>query len=148
MNFVSNLFNYIYNKVITFKVNTFKIQSFYPVNNHIVATQQIVPKGHINILFDEDIIYIFINTTNIHNASELFMNDIEEKCFDNKYIKIYLLKSHTLEPLYKYLLEITEDTIEYIKTDLSNQKKHLHTFTDAIQSHIEFNNIKNYHIYY
>ena len=139
MNFISNLFNYVYNKIITFKVKT-----FYPQNN----INNNDPLGHINILFDEDIVYIFINTANIHNAYELFMNDIEEKCFDNKYIKIYLLKSHTLEPLYKYLLEITEETVDYIKTDLSNQKKHLHTFTDAIQSHIEFNNIKNYHIYY
>jgi hypothetical protein len=142
MNFVSNLFNYFYNKVTTFKVKTVTVQSFYPQNN----INNIDPKGH--ILFDEDILYIFINTANIHNASELFMNDLEEKCFDNKYIKIYLLKSNTLEPLYKYLLEITDETIDYIKTDLSNQRKHLHTFIDAIQSHIEFNNIKNYHIYY
>ncbi len=138
MNFFSNLFNYIYNKV-----KNFTIQSFYTQNN---INNNIDPSIH--ILFDEDIVYIFINTANIHNASELLMNDLEEKCFDNKYIKIYLLKSHTLEPLYKYSLEITNENIDCIKTNLSNQKKHLHTFTDAIQSHIEFNNIKNYHIYY
>jgi hypothetical protein len=135
MNFVSNLFNYFYNKV-----KTLTVQSFYPQNNN--------NNNNINISFDEDIIFIFINTANIHNAIELFMHDLEEKCFDNKYIKIYLLKSHILEPLYKNLLEITDENIDCIKNKLSNEKKHLHTFTDAIQSHIEFNNIKNYHIYY
>jgi hypothetical protein len=138
MNFVSNLFNYFYNKV-----KNLTVHSFYPQNN---INNNIDPKGH--ILFDEDIVYIFINTTNIHNASELFMNNIEEKCFDNKYIKIYLLKTHTLKSLYKNVLQITDENIDFIKYDLSNEKKHLHTFTDAIQSHIEFNNIKNYHIYY
>ena len=36
--------------------------------------------------------------------------------------------------------------IEWIKSKLSNQRRHLHTMIDAIDSYIEYNNIQNYTI--
>jgi hypothetical protein len=132
MDIISNIFNFFYQK----------IQSFYTVNEN-------KPKINNN---NDDIIYVFINTANIYNASEMMFNNLQNNLdkYNNKYIRIYLLKSHTLEPLFKdlCLLKINEENISYIKFELSKKRRHLHTFIDAIDSFIEYNKIKNYLIYY
>ena len=91
----------------------------------------------------DSIHYFFINTANIYNATELLLNKLNE--MDNKQIKIYLLKSHTLEQLCDKLT-VNNFNIEWIKSKLSNQRRHLHTMIDAIYSYIEYNNIQNYTI--
>ena len=131
MNYISNLFNYFSNKIQSIFINNTNININIP-----------------NIITNDDIIYLFINTANIYNATEMMFNDIQKDYYNNKYIKIYLLKSHTLEPLYNVLLKVNSDNLDYIKYELSKQRRHLHTFIDAIESHIEFNNIKNYTIFY
>jgi hypothetical protein len=67
--------------------------------------------------------------------------------YNNKSVSIYLLKSHNIELLCDKII-INDDNLEYIKHKLSKKRRHLHTFIDAIYSFIEYNNIKNYHIYY
>ena len=68
--------------------------------------------------------------------------------YNNKYIKIYLLKSHKLKPLFYSPVKVNELNVELIKKKLLSKRRHLHTFIDAIDSFIEYNNIKNYQIYY
>lgn len=135
MDILSNFFNFFYQK----------IQSFYTTDNNETNT-------NINNNINDDIIYVFINTANIYNASEMMFNNLQNNIdkYNNKYIRIYLLKSHTLEPLFKdlYLLKINEENLSYIKYELSKKRRHLHTFIDAIDSFIEYNKIKNYLIYY
>jgi hypothetical protein len=131
MNFISNLFNYFYEK----------IQSIYTLD-------KVKNNSNFNILLNDNITYLFINTANIHNASEMIFNDLKKGHYNNKYIKIYLLKSHTLKPLFYSALKVNDENINYIKYELLKQRRHLHTFIDALESHIEFNNIKNYTIYY
>ncbi len=136
MDIISIFFNFFYQK----------IQSFYKVND--TKTNNILNNNINNHIINNDIIYIFINTANIYNASEMMLNNLDK--YNNKYIRIYLLKFHTLEPLFKdlYSLKINEENISYIKYELSKKRRHLHTFIDAIDSFIEYNKIKNYHIYY
>jgi hypothetical protein len=135
MDIISNFFNFFYQK----------IQYFYTVN-----VNENKPKINNNI--NDDIIYVFINTANIYNASEMMFNNLQNNIdkYNNKYIRIYLLKSHKLEPLFKdlYLLKINDENLSYIKYELSKKRRHLHTFIDAIDSFIEYNKIKNYQIYY
>jgi hypothetical protein len=136
MNYISNIFEYFNNfwkqtKSIN-SINT--IESTIEINNDLI----IEPKK---------IYYIFINTENIYNASKLMLNNLY-KNYNNKYIKIYLLKSHKLDPLFYNSVKINELNVELIKTKLLSKHRHLHTMIDAIDSFIEFNNIKNYQIYY
>ena len=68
--------------------------------------------------------------------------------YNNKYIKIYLLKSHKLEPLFYNSMKVNESNLKLIKKKLLSKRRHLYTFIDAIHSFIEYNNVKNYQIYY
>ena len=165
MNIISNIFSYIYS-------------FFYKPTNYVddLSSEPIVPIVSINepikepinepiiepinepinepiiepIIEDvsKNIVYIFINTANIYNASKLMLTKIKTEEYNNKYIKIYLLKSHTLEPLFKKPLLVSKYNIELIKSRLSKSRRHLHTLIEAINSFIEYNNIKNYNIYY
>jgi NhaP-type Na+/H+ and K+/H+ antiporter len=131
MNYISNLFNYFSNKIQSIFINNTNININIPT-----------------IITNDDITYLFINTANIYNATEMMFNDLQKDHYNNKYIKIYLLKSHILEPLFYFQLKVNDENIDYIKYELSKQRRYLHTFIDAIESHIEFNNIKNYTIFY
>jgi hypothetical protein len=94
------------------------------------------------------VFYIFINTANIYNGSKLMLTKLKTEEYKNKYILIYLLKSDTIEPLFKKPLVVNKYNIELIKSRLSKSRRHLHTLIEAIDSFIEYNNIKNYTIYY
>ena len=122
MNFIYNIYNYCKDTLTSF----FKYKE--------------------PIVLDDDIHYFFINTANIHNAKKLLLNRLND--FHYKKIKIYLLKSHTLKPMYDYYMFINDISIKHIKRKLKTQKLHLHTFCDAIDSFIEYNKIKNYTIFY
>lgn len=153
MNYISNVFGYFY--------SYFKpIESIEPIEpieliEPIEVIEQIEPIEPIEPMVKEDIIieekeeiyYIFINTANIYNASKLMLNNLYNN-YNNKYIKIYLLKSHKLEPLFYNSVKVNELNIELIKRKLLSKRMHLHTFIDAIHSFIEYNNVKNYQIYY
>ena len=128
MNYISNIFEYLY--------------SFWkPTNPTIAMNNDLIIKE------SKKIYYIFINTANIYNASELMLNDLSNN-YNNKYIQIYLLKSHKLEPLFFNSVKVNQLNVELIKKKILSKRMHLHTFIDAIDSFIEYNNIKNYHIYY
>jgi hypothetical protein len=137
MNFISNLYNYIADKINYF-YNTNKIET----NND--------KSKNCNQLDIEinNIIYIYINTANIYNATELMLKRLKTDELNNKYIKIYLLKSHTLKPLFNNELKVNNKNLRLIEKKLAKKRRHLHTFIDAIDSHIEYNNIRNYNIYY
>lgn len=104
----------------------------------------------INIIHKEDILYIFINCENIKNATDEFMNDIIDNKYNNKYINIYLLKSHILKRIFIGVTAfiLNDEYILNISNILKKQKKQPHTFIDGIHSFIELNGIKNYVIYY
>ena len=133
MNYISNVFNYIYS-------------IFRPTND--ILDEYIITEQPLDLIDDNDnnVTYIFINTANIYNATKNMLRKL--KTDDYKYIKIYLLKSHTLEPLFKKPIKTTSYNLKLIKHKLSTKRRHLHTLTEAIDSFIELNNIKNYNIYY
>ncbi len=129
MNFIYNIFSYIKNTV-----------SYYTSNNNLIEDN--IDKPNID---DSKIIYFFINTSNIINASKILLNRLND--YKGYKIKIYLLKSHTLEPLCDALV-INDDNINLIEYKLSKKREHLKTLVEAIDSFIEYNNIRNYHIFY
>ena len=95
---------------------------------------------------NEEVYYFFINTANIFNASKLLVKRLTE--YKDKTIKIYLLKSDTLEPLFKNSVIVDDNKIDRIEYQLSKHRRHLHTMVDAIDSFIEYNKIKYYTIFY
>ena len=95
---------------------------------------------------NEEVYYFFINTANIFNASKLLVKRLSE--YKDKTIKIYLLKSDTLEPLFKNSVIVDDNKIDRIEYQLSKHRRHLHTMVDAIDSFIEYNKIKYYTIFY
>jgi hypothetical protein len=133
MNFIYNIYGFVKDKLL----------SLY--SKQEINTQD--NDDHYND-YHYDYHYFFINTANIYNASELMINELP--AYINRNIKIYLLKSHKLEPLFKndYIV-VTDKNIKKINHKLTHHRRHLHTFVDAIDSFIEYNkNIKNYSIYY
>ena len=130
MNFISNIFSY-------FK-ETYNY--FYAPKNEIEDDEPCVVD---NI---ETIYYFFINTANIYKASHLLLTRLNE--YKGEKIKIYLLKSHTLEPLFRGTIVVNDNYIERIGNKLFKKRRHLRTYIDAIDSFVEYNNIKNYHIFY
>ena len=131
MNYISNLFGY-----------------FTSFIKPIEIIEPIEPLEPIEIIEPiEPIYYIFINTANIYNASKLMLKNLYNN-HNNKYIKIYLLKSHKLEPLFYNSMKVNESNLKLIKRKLLSKRRHLYTFIDAIHSFIEYNNVKNYQIYY
>jgi hypothetical protein len=137
MEYISSLFNYIKAKFIN------------PIdNNQIEIPTENKNDNQINNQIDiNQNYYIFINTANIYQASDLMFDKLKTNEYNNKSVSIYLLKSHNFELLCDKII-INDDNLEYIKHKLSKKRRHLHTFIDAIYSFIEYNNIKNYHIYY
>uniref|UniRef100_A0A6C0HX34 Uncharacterized protein n=1 Tax=viral metagenome TaxID=1070528 RepID=A0A6C0HX34_9ZZZZ len=95
---------------------------------------------------NEEVYYFFINTANIFNASKLLVKRLTE--YKDKTIKIYLLKSDILEPLFKNSVIVDDNKIDRIEYQLSKHRRHLHTMVDAIDSFIEYNKIKYYTIFY
>ena len=129
MNFISNIFSYIKEYFYTTKISGDNDEQ----NSFIIVDEEY---PH----------YFFINTENIFNATELLLDRL--KTMEGETIKIYLLKSHTLEPLSDILI-VNNYNIEWIKNKLSKQRRHLHTMVDAIDSFIEYNeNNFNYTIFY
>jgi hypothetical protein len=169
MNYISNVFSYIYS--VFYKQNDLH-QSFVepsldePIIDKPIIDKTIIDKPIIDEpIIDEPIIEptnmkpkikdsnkdffcIFINTANIYNASKLMLTKLKTDEYNNKYIKIYLLKSDTLEPLFKNPLKVNKYNIELIKSRLCKCRRHLHTLIEAIDSFVEYNNIKNYHVFY
>ncbi len=148
MDYISNIFTYLYNAFNRTIINV-------PILDEPILDEPIIV-DHINkpiinqpiIEPTNELIYIFINTANIYNATEMMIKRLKTYDYNNKYIKVYLLKSHTLKPLFKKQLMVTDYNLELIERRLSKQRRHLHTFIDAIDSYIEYNNIRNYNIYY
>ncbi len=131
MNFISNIFGFFYNMF-----------NYEPTI--IDDDEPIIINEPSNI---DEIIYVFINRAN-NNSSKLMLKKLKTDEYNNKYIKIYLLKSDTLVPLFKNKMIVNNYNLKLIKNKLSKKRLHLHTFIDAIDSFIEYNNIKNYHIFY
>ncbi len=147
MNFISNIFGFFYNIFYNHNIDepiTDDPVIVEPITNEPITNEPIIN----NVKPVNYIIYIFINTANIYNATQLMLNRLKTDDYNNKYIKIYLLKSHTLEPLFNGKLIINNNNLDLIERKLSKKRRHLHTFIDAIDSFIEYNNIKNYNIYY
>ena len=129
MNLVSNIFNYVKSFFYTPKISEDNDNQ----DSFIIVDEK---NPH----------YFFINTANIYNATELLLDRL--KTMEGESIKIYLLKSHTLEPLSDILI-VNNYNIEWIKNKLLKQRRHLHTMVDAIDSFIEYNeNYFNYTIFY
>jgi hypothetical protein len=165
MNIISNVFSYIYN-VFNKPTNNIYVDkssinepiineqiSSEPIINEQISSEPIISEQiSSEPIITEDVskecVYIFINTANIYNASKLMFKKLKTEEYNNKYIKIYLLKSHTLEPLFKKPLKVSKYNLELIKIRLSKSRRHLHTLIEAIDSFIEYNNIINYSIYY
>lgn len=137
MNIISNVFSYIYS---VFQTPT----QINHVNNTDIIDEQPLP----TILDENEVYHIFINTANIYNASYDMLTKLNNNYDNDKYIKIYLLKSHTLEPLFKTPIKINDNNLKLIKQKISTKRRHLHTCIESINSFIEYNNIKNYSIYY
>ncbi len=135
MEYISNIFNYV--KGFFVSNNEEIIEETNNINNNIIYEQ---PK------IEADVHYFFINTANINNASKSCIKKLSD--YKNRPIKIYLLKSDTIEPLFKNILIVNNNNINSIENKLSTHRRHLHTMVDAIDSFIEYNNIKNYTIYY
>ena len=148
MNYISNVFSYIYSVFKPIYKNN--DESLKEQNIDILITTQPIEPNEPNELIEtaDNITYIFINTANIYNATDMMLNKLSMDNYNNKYIKIYLLKSHTLEPLFKNSVKVNQNNLKLIKNKMSKRRRHLHTFIDAIESFIEYNNIKNYNIYY
>ncbi len=127
MNFIANILNY------------FNLGSLFGTNKN---------EHNINKEINTEFYHFFINTANIYNATKLLINKLNQPEYKNKSIKIYLLKSDTIEPLLNYYVEVNEEMIKFIKYKLSKKRRHLHTMVDAIDSFIEYNNITNYSIFY
>jgi hypothetical protein len=119
-----------------------------PIISEPISSEPIISEPTITEDASKECVYIFINTANIYNASKLMFKKLKNEEYNNKYIKIYLLKSHKLEPLFKKPLIVNKYNLELIKIRLSKSRRHLHTLIEAIDSFIEYNNIKNYSIYY
>lgn len=132
MNIISNMFSFIYNMFSNKTIVNEKI------SDELVIVEPIK---------NNEIYYMFINTANIYSAKELMFEKIKTD-YNNKYIKIYLLKSLTLKPLFKKELLVNKENLQLIKIKMYKRRRHLHTFIDAIDSFIEFHNIRNYHIFY
>ena len=146
MNYISNLFGYF----TSFIKPTEIIEPIEPIKptkilEPIEPTKILESKEPIEQI--EQIYYIFINTANIYNASKLMLKNLYNN-YNNKYIKIYLLKSHKLEPLFYNSMKVNELNLKLIKKKLLSKRRHLYTFIEAIHSFIEYNNVKNYQIYY
>ncbi len=143
--------NFIYN-IQTFCVNFIKDKLYYFYSNKELKENDLskdtkVPE--IEIKENNNIHYFFINTQNIYNATELMINKLNNESNKSIKIKIYLLKSHTLEPLfYNDYIIATNKNIKKIHKKLKTHRMHLHTFVDAIDSLIEYNNLHNYSIFY
>ncbi len=143
MNFIYNIYNYF----------TDKFYSYYDQGSKkepeiIKKTEELYPLREYDFtIINHETHNFFINTTNIYNATELLMNKLYNE-FYNKPIKIYLLKNDTLKPLFYNNILATDKNIKKIHKKLKKQRRHLHTFVDAIDSFIEYNNIHNYSIFY
>jgi hypothetical protein len=141
--------DFIYN-IKTFCVNFIKdnLFSFYsntelnPELNDLSLKSKEIEDIHYN-----EIHYFFINTANIYNATKLMIDKLNNS-YKNKPIKIYLLKSDTLKPLFYNNIIATDKNIKKIHKKLKTHRIHLHTFVDAIDSFIEYNNLHNYSIFY
>ncbi len=136
MDYISNFLSYIKGFFISNKEDI--LDENININNNIIFTQPTI--------IDEEIYYFFINTANIFNASKLLVKRLTE--YKDKTIKIYLLKSDTLEPLFKNSIVVDDNKIDLIEYQLSKHRRHLHTMVDAIDSFIEYNKVKNYSIFY
>ncbi len=134
MEYISNFFSYIKGFFIS---NEEEITDNI-INNNIFTQPKITD--------EEQVHYFFINTANIFNASTTLVKRLSE--FKDKTIKIYLLKSDTLEQLFKNSIVVDDNKIDRIEYELSKHCKHLHTMVEAIDSFIEYNKIKNYTIFY
>ncbi len=146
MNFIKNLYEITVGTIYSY------ITSYYskPIENNPEELMQDYTIINHDNLSNRDYHYIFINTSNIYNATELMISRLKnDSYFYNKQIKIYLLKSHTLKPLFnnEYII-VNDKNIKKIHEKLKSHRRHLHTFIDAIESFIEFNNLHNYSIFY
>ncbi len=128
MNFIYNIYGFIKNKIF----------SLYSQDNKTI--EQLEPNIH----------YFFINTANLKRNQKLLIDKLtKDNEFTNKPIKIYLLKSHTIKPLFKNeFILATSNNIKKINEKINTHNIHLHTFVDAIHTFIEYNNINNYTIFY
>jgi hypothetical protein len=139
MNFIANIFSYIKDS----------LSYFYAPKDEIEDNEYTIIEPIINNPINkpiEPIYYFFINTANIYKASHLLLTRLNE--YKGEKIKIYLLKSHTLEPLFRGTIVVNDNYIERIGNKLFKKRRHLRTYIDAIDSFVEYNNIKNYHIFY
>ena len=109
-------------------------------NNQINNTDNHqIDNNQINYISNQNnYIYIFINTANIYEATEMMLERLNE--YNNRIVIIYLLKSHSLELLFDKII-INDENIEIIKRRMSTKRRHLHTLVDAIDSFIEYNKI-------
>ncbi len=151
MNFISNIYGFFYNMFNNNSISVVEPIVVEPIIVEPVIVEPIIDEPIIdepNIEPINETIYMFINTANIYNANELMMKRLYSEELNNKYIKIYLLKSDTLDPLFKNELIVNNNNIQLIENKMSKRRRHLHTFIDAIDSFIEYNNIRNYHIFY
>ncbi len=144
MNFIKNLYEITVGTIYSY------INSYYSKqieNNSEELMQDYTIINHNNYI---DYHYIFINTSNIYNATELMISRLKDDSYlYNKQIKIYLLKSHTLKPLFNNEYIIANDkNIKKIHEKLKTHRRHLHPFVDAIESFIEFYELHNYSIFY
>jgi hypothetical protein len=154
MNFIANIFSYIKDS----------LSYFYAPKDEIEDNEYTIIEPIINDTPIEPIYYFFINTANIYKASHLLLTRLNEykgekikiyllkshtlEPYKGEKIKIYLLKSHTLEPLFRGTIVVNDNYIERIGNKLFKKRRHLRTYIDAIDSFVEYNNIKNYHIFY
>ena len=152
MNYISNLFGYFTSFIkpteITEIIEPIKPTEITKIIEPMESKEPMEPMEPMEQIEQiEQIYYIFINTANIYNASKLMLKNLYNN-YNNKYIKIYLLKSHKLEPLFYNSMKVNESNLKLIKKKLLSKRRHLYTFIDAIYSFIEYNNVKNYQIYY
>ncbi len=136
--------DFIYN-IKTFCVNFIKDKLFYFYPNTELK------ENNLSELEIKDIHYFFINTQNIYNATELMINRLNNESSNgiNRKIKIYLLKSDSIKPLfYNDYIIANSKNIKKIHKKIKTHRRHLHTFVDAIESFIQYNNIINYSIFY
>ncbi len=140
--------NFIYKAISIYNYCKDTLVSYYSKQPDVITKEQLMQEYTFNPDFNPDVHYFFINTANIYNATELIINRLNNE-YKYKLIKIYLLKSHTLTPLFNsnYIIA-TDKNIKKIHKKLQTHRRHLHTFIDAIDSFIEYNNVHNYSILY
>lgn len=139
MNFIYNIYNYCKDTFYSYYNQKSNEPEIIKTKDEIINEFTII---------NHDTHYFFINTANIYNATKLLIERLNNEYY-NKPIKIYLLKTDTIKPLFynNYILA-NDRNIKKIYKKLIKHRRHLHTFVDAIDSFIEYNNIHNYSIFY